>query len=272
MPVSGTITIYSTRGGNGKTIVSMLLAIAASRRNLKTVLIDADIEAPSFIHLTKPLEEEYVTWVDYLDEITDDITELPQKSKIPNLDVIFSPSPKVGKNFLGWKSKEWWQHALKRSMIAEQELHQNGYDIIILDNQSGTSLNSVNNMVLADVSVMVIRPVSYGLGAAEQFIGEMYRVLRNMKPRQDYYIWNQVQAPTKEPEKIILNRFLDKWDANLSKHGLIHGGRINFNPTLNLGLLSEDTNLNDYFSEVADPINRLLDTIIDSRKSSKQSN
>jgi MinD-like ATPase involved in chromosome partitioning or flagellar assembly len=156
-----------------------MLAIAAAKRNLKAVVIDADLEAPSLMHLLHP-QKVAPTWVDYLEEYVNDITELPQKTNIPNLEVIYSPTPQVGKNFLGWKSKAWWQQALKRSMIAEQELHQAGYDFVVLDNQSGTSLNSVNNMVLADASVMVIRPATYGVGAAENFIGEMYRVLRNI--------------------------------------------------------------------------------------------
>lgn len=260
----GTITIYSTRGGNGKTIVSLMLAIAAAKRNYKTVVIDADLEAPSLLHLLKP-NNTHPTWVDYLEERIIDITELAQSSEIPNLDVIYSPTPKVGKNFLGWKSKAWWQQALKRSMIAEQELHQSGYDFIVIDNQSGTSLNSVNNMVLADASVMVIRPSTYGLGAAENFIGEMYRVLRNMKPRKDYYLWNQIQVPSNDNEKLILDNFLKKWDVNMAQHGLIYGGRIDFNSTLSLGLLGEDPNFADYFSEIATPINFLLDQLISNK-------
>jgi MinD-like ATPase involved in chromosome partitioning or flagellar assembly len=257
----GTVTIYSTRGGNGKTITSLMLAIAAAKRNLKAVVIDADLEAPSLMHLLHP-QKVAPTWVDYLEEYVNDITELPQKTNIPNLEVIYSPTPQVGKNFLGWKSKAWWQQALKRSMIAEQELHQAGYDFVVLDNQSGTSLNSVNNMVLADASVMVIRPATYGVGAAENFIGEMYRVLRNMKPRKDFYMWNQVQIPKSEQEKDILNNFLTTWDNNMEKHGLIYGGRVNFNLTLNLALLGEVTDFSKYFSEVAGPINELLDLLI----------
>ncbi len=96
----GTICVYSTRGGNGKTITSLMLAIAAARRNKKVVIIDADLEAPSLMHLLKPADE-MPSWVDYLEERISDVTELPQKTNIPNLEVIYSPTPVVGKNFLG---------------------------------------------------------------------------------------------------------------------------------------------------------------------------
>ncbi|MFV2016799.1 MAG: ParA family protein [Candidatus Heimdallarchaeota archaeon] len=259
----GTITVYSTRGGNGKTISSVMIAIAAAKRNLKTVIIDADLEAPSLLHLLKP---NYIdlTWIDFLEEMEKDISKLPIKTSIPNLDVIYSPTPRVGKNFLGWKSKDWWQQALKRSIAGEQQLHEIGYDLVVVDNQSGTSLNSVNNMVLADTSVMIIRPATYGVGAAEHFIGEMYRVLRDIKPRKDYYMWNQVFIPEDSEDKNFLESFLSKWDENLKNHGLINGGRINFNTKLNLGLLGEEPQIEDFFSEVEVPINLLLDQILES--------
>ncbi len=238
-----------------------MIAIAAAKRNLKTVIIDADLEAPSLMHLLKPSEMDK-TWVDFLEDTVDDVLELPHKTQIPNLDVIYSPTPKVGKNFLGWKSKDWWQRALKRSIDGEQSLHEAGYDLVIVDNQSGTSLNSVNNMVLADTSVMIIRPATYGVGAAEHFIGEMYRVLRDIKPRKDYYMWNQIFIPAEDDDRSLLEAFLHKWDMNLEKHGLINGGRINFNTKLNLGLLGEDPQLEEFFSEVAIPINGMLDKIL----------
>lgn len=258
----GTLTVYSTRGGNGKTIVSCMIAIAAAKRGYKTVILDADLEAPSLMHLLKP-SSLGATWVDFLEEKIDDVPSLPKPTNIPNLDVIYSPAPKIGKNFLGWKSKDWWQQALKRSIEAEQELHHHGYDLVIIDNQSGTSLNSVNNMVLADTSVMVIRPATYGVGAAENFIGEMYRVLREIKPRKDFYIWNQVYVPADNQEQDILDNFLNRWDQTLSEHGLIKGGRINFNTKLNLGLLGETPNLQNFFSEVQDPINSLFDKVLE---------
>lgn len=257
----GTITVYSTRGGNGKTISSVMIAIAAAKRNLKTVIIDADLEAPSLLHLLKPSHID-LTWVDFLEEKENDISKLPIKSAIPNLEVIYSPTPKVGKNFLGWKSKDWWQQALKRSIAGEQQLHEIGYDLVVVDNQSGTSLNSVNNMVLADTSVMIIRPATYGVGAAENFIGEMYRVLRDIKPRKDYYMWNQVFDPADNEDKDVLESFLSKWDTNLQNHGLINGGRINFNTKLNLGLLGEEPQIEDFFGEIEMPINHLLDQIL----------
>lgn len=261
MPKVGTLTIYSTRGGNGKTITSVMLAIAAAKRNLKTVIIDADLEAPSLMHLIKPIKNGH-TWVDFLTEEISDVKLLPRQSVIENLDIIYSPTPKIGKAFLSWKEKEWWQQALRRSMIAIEELHENGYDLVVVDNQSGTSLNSVNNMVLADASVMVIRPATYGVGAAESFLDEMYRVLRGMKPRTDYYIWNQVQSPTNEQDKNILENFLKKWDDKMIEHGIINGGRIYFNPKLNLGLLAEEPNLIYHFDEVSKSINELLDLLL----------
>ena len=147
-------------------------------------------------------------------------------------------------------------------MIAEHELHAAGYDLVIIDNQSGTSLNSVNNMVLADATIMVIRPATYGAGAAENLLGEMYKVMRGMKPRVDYYLWNQVIKPLSEEEESILNSFKAKWDEKLNKQGLYHGATINFSSKLNLGLLADEPDLIDYYPELEDPLNKMLDDIL----------
>jgi hypothetical protein len=114
---------------------------------------------------------------------------------------------------------------------------------------------------------MIIRPATYGVGAAENFIGEMYRVLRDIKPRQDYYMWNQVFVPADDEDNTFLETFLEKWDSNLNNHGLIYGGRINFNTKLNLGLLGEEPKIEDFFDEVEKPINKLLDQILSTKLS-----
>ncbi len=72
----------------------------------------------------------------------------------------------------------------------------------------------------------------------------------------------QVFIPEDNEDKEFLESFLSKWDLNLKNHGLVNGGRINFNTKLNLGLLGEEPQIEDFFSEVQTPINQLLDQIL----------
>lgn len=255
------LTIYSTRGGNGKTISSLFLAIASAKRGIKTVLIDADLEAPSLIHLLDAFKSKY-SWVDYLENPEIELDDLLNSCRIENLKIIFSPPPKVGKAFLGWQNKSWWKIALKHSLIAKTKLQEKGYEMIIIDNQSGTSYNSLNNLVFSEISIMVLRPASYGLGATEGILKEVFNSLKDMKERIDYYLWNQVHVVTAEDEKELLENFINKWDERLNDLGLKRLGKIDYNTKLNLSLLMENPDLLEQFGLLKENFNSLLDEVL----------
>lgn len=266
MPKQHTVTVYSTRGGSGKTITSVSLAKRLAHRGYKTIIIDVDLEAPSILHLIHPKVDisQINFWSDYLDA-KDGVTvvNLIQQTEISNLDVIYTGTPHMGKRFLLNKKTNWWENALKRSLLAQKELYDLGYEYIILDNQSGTSLNSVNNMILADSSVLVVRPVNYGVDATESFIEEMYRILRGMKLRNDFYIWNQVINPLNEEEEQMLLTFMDKYNSIFQKAGVTLGTTIYHDRKLNLQLLSNISPLSfDFPTNIYDSIDVLIDKII----------
>ncbi len=255
------LTVYSTRGGNGKTLTALFLGIAAVKRGLKTVVIDADFEAPSLTHLLSNQTKE-LTWVDYLENDNIDITDLINPNIIGNLDIIFSPPPRIGKNFLGWKADNWWKKALQKAIVAKKELELLGYDLVIIDNQSGTSYNSVNNMVFSEISIMVLRPSNYGLGATESILKEIFNTLKGMNRRMDYYLWNQVHRVSDQDERLLLDQFLEKWDDRLTALGLKKLGSVEYNIKLNLELLNDNPDLNDQFNLIKDNYNNLMDTIL----------
>lgn len=255
------VTVYSTRGGNGKTITSLFLAIAAAKRGIKTIIIDADLEAPSLIHLLNSYTSKH-SWVEYLENQEISVSSIINPSKIENLDIIFTPPPKIGKAFLGWKSNSWWKDALKRSLMAKKQLEQMGYQLIILDNQSGTSYNSLNNLVFSEISIMVLRPAAYGLGATEDILREIFLTLKDMGERTDYYLWNQVHVVQNEEEKRLLDNFLINWDERLHTLGLNKLGKVDYNTHLNLSFLSEKPDLVELFNLLEDNFDLILNLII----------
>ena len=261
-----TITVYSTRGGSGKTITSLSIAKTLATRGYKTVLIDVDIEAPSLVHLIPPPEDldSMRYWTEYLDNPNLNMEDVIFNCKINNLSIIYSNTPEMGKHFLQTKQRSWWESALKRELLAQQELYRMGYDFIILDNQSGTSMNSVNNMILEDTSVLVVRPANYGADATESFIDEMYRVLKGIKPRNDFYIWNQVIKTENEDEEKILRDFLERYNPRIKKSGLTLGCEIPFDRVLNLRLLTSPENyVFDLPEDIQKPIDQLIDTLLE---------
>ncbi len=214
--------------------------MSLAKRGLKTIMIDVDLEAPSLIHLLPPKSNPSRFWPDYLDEGDRvQLGELIQQTSMDNLDVIYTSSPEMGKKFLQTKQRNWWEQALKHSLMAQKKLYEMGYDFIILDNQSGTSMNSVNNMILADISVLIVRPTHYGVDATETFVQELYRILRDMKPRKDYFVWNQVPDVSTPEEQDLLNRFIDKWNRRLEGMGLHYGATLPLDRMFNLQLLND---------------------------------
>ena len=256
-----TLTVYSTRGGNGKTIASVLIAIAANKRGIKTVLIDADVEAPSLGNLLN-VGNSGPSWIDFLEERINDVNQLITDCNIPGLKVIYSPNPKIGHSFLNSKSQLWWSNALKRSVLAENELHKVGFELVIVDNQAGSSVNSLNNMILADATLMVIRPSAYGVEVSERYYNDMYKFLQGMKNRSDFYLWNQILEPSDGKEKEIMDEFLGVWDKKMQDHGLIGGGRINYNSKLDFELLKDSPDLIEHYQKVESSVNSLLDKIL----------
>ncbi len=265
------ITIYSTRGGSGKTLTTLMMGITSAKRGYKTIIIDVDLEAPSLIHLIKPMKNNIYTWVDFIetaldeDNISPDIVlQMINDTKIENLKVIYSPSPEIGKSFLSWKSKDFWKDALRATLYAINILKEQGFDIIIFDNQSGTSLNSINNLVIADVSVMVMRPSEYGLGATEALIKNMYNKIQGMKSRIDYYIWNQLHHPMNQEEEEIIDSFLKHWDQLLSSYGLEKAGLIKFERKLNIEFLADYPNFDRIYDKIFSKYTYIFDKILDS--------
>jgi cellulose biosynthesis protein BcsQ len=255
-----TITVYSTRGGSGKTITSVSIATTIAKRGYKTILIDVDIEAPSLIHLLPPKNPDIEYWTNYLDGDELELEDLIQETDVPNLSILYTSSPEMGKRFLQNKNRKWWENALKNSLLAQQKFYEIGYDFIILDNQSGTSMNSVNNMILADTSVLVVRPANYGVDATESFITEMYRILKGMKTRKDFYIWNQVITTTNDAEDALLENFLHRYNNRFTANGLELGCMIPFDRMLNLLLLNE---IKETLFSLPENVQTAIDELVD---------
>ena len=65
-------------------------------------------------------ENEIKTWTDYLEQTYDNISKVTYPTQYPNLDVIYSPPPEVGKNFPAEKSSSWWMQALKTCLYDKE--------------------------------------------------------------------------------------------------------------------------------------------------------
>lgn len=259
-----TVTVYSTRGGSGKTLISVNLAYWLAKEGHKTLIIDADIEAPSLDKiLLSPESERSRTWVHYLGNSVEDLASVIESTKFENLDLISSPQPEVGQEFLSSQRSEWWAVALKRSIQAQKELYERfNYEWIIVDNQSGISMNSVNHMAIADRSLLVLRPANYGVDASFRFIKEMYNILKDVRERKDFYVWNQVPIPQNKEEETQLKLFMDAWDDFFQTIGLQSTVRMSYSHSVAISLISKGAGVFTHIPEFQKNIEKIAKQII----------
>lgn len=203
------------------------------------------------------------TWVHFLDGYIDNVEKIILETEYDNLFLIRSPPPEIGKRFLSTKRHEWWASALKRSIVAQQELTKLGFEWIIIDNQSGISMNSVNHMALADNSLLVLRPANYGVDATFEFLREMISILQaTVQTRNDFYVWNQVPQPQNDYEKKLLDKFLNIWDDFFIKMGVRPTIRIPYVHSVSIELLGRNAGIFPHIKEFYAGIEEIANKII----------
>ncbi|MFX0066338.1 MAG: ParA family protein [Candidatus Hermodarchaeota archaeon] len=239
------VQLHSFKGGTGKTMLATNFAYFLAHADQKVLLIDADLLAPSYREIIPPKNGNITTWADLLECPEEKLEHtLPlaiHPTFIPNLDIIYSPLPQIGKAFLVGKEMSWWADALKIMLTRIKPFLVSNYNVIFLDNQNGISANSSNNIVMSDMGVLVLRPVSYGMTGTIHTFKELYAKLKGFPAgadRQTFLIWNQVPYDNRNEElNNLAGSIIDRWNSVFEQIGLKTIAHIDFNPTLALQML-----------------------------------
>ena len=245
---------HSYKGGSGKTVISINLAVLlASKFNKKVLFIDGDLLAPSLDKVFPPSSNiSEKTWPDYLDGICGNLDEVIFETSIPNLDIIYSPSPEIGKRFLTEKKMNWWVSALKKQLLC-RDVWFKIYDYVIIDNQNGISMNSANNLATSDIGYLVVRPAIYAIEGTIKLIKEMYKTIQGIRDRRDFLIWNQIPVSNIRKNNLKVKRFLKHWDTYFQKINVEPIIKINYNANFNITMLesnnSEPIGVSPYFKK-----------------------
>jgi MinD-like ATPase involved in chromosome partitioning or flagellar assembly len=236
-----TITVHGFKGGTGKSLIALTLAYQLSNQGEKVLTIDGDFHAPCF-ETFFPRTNDVKPFTEYLTSdcsIEDVITETTYK----NLWTSYAPTPSFGQEVLQADVKAHGQY-LKRIRdgikVAHEEL---GFDKVIIDNASGISLMSINYLTCSDKSVMVIRPVRYGVETTYELVSAIYRKLRYANPkaaREDFHVWNQV--PLNDEAKITsrIEKYLKYWQEKFIEAELAYGSTIPYIPEIVAGMIVDN--------------------------------
>ena len=251
-----TIVIHSFKGGVGKTAITTNLSYFLSqKKNKRILLIDGDIAAPSYrkVFESKFKLERILTWTDFLDEKYEFLSgetmkNYIHKTKYPNLDIIYSPLPELGKKFLSEKSLDWWTSALRNAFLAKElALGELDYDYMIIDNQSGILMNSVNNLTLANIIILVLRPIAYGIDGTAEMIKSIYSSIRNVTnnlwKQKVFLIWNQIPYDLEnEKEKKKIDAFIEEWNENFETNDFLGIAKIPYDQEYTSSMLKYNEN------------------------------
>jgi flagellar biosynthesis protein FlhG len=164
------------KGGVGKSLVSILLAIELAQRNRKTILIDTDLGGAN-LHTLMGIKTPSRTLNDFVTRKYSAMEEICIPTTLNNLQVICGAS-----EILSFANP---QYAQKNKIV--QSLSRLPADHVVLDLGAGTSYNVLDFFLIADHPIVVVTPQPISIQNAYGFVrNAVYRKLSRMTSQHTY--------------------------------------------------------------------------------------
>jgi len=173
------ISIHSSRGGTGKSLVSSNIAVIYASEGRSVALLDFDFRAPSLQTIFQA-GDRVKGWVNgYLDgraRLEDVMVDLTDRFRIKGRLLAGFANPEMeAMREIARKDRRWQMRALRRVVAMKQELAEKfGVDIIIVDTSPGIQYSSVNAVVGADVSVIISTMDILDIEGVQRMVRELY--------------------------------------------------------------------------------------------------
>jgi MinD-like ATPase involved in chromosome partitioning or flagellar assembly len=175
------ISIHSSRGGTGKSLLATNLAMIYAKKGVNVALLDLDFRAPSLEGVfSKIIKNPVECWLnDYLngrcsaEDATVDISgNYDLKGKL--LVGLANPNLNVMRN-MAERSRAWEVSAIKRLFSLRSYLFEKmKIDRVFLDTSPGVQYMSVNAAVSSDLSLVVTTLDSIDLMGTKNVLTELY--------------------------------------------------------------------------------------------------
>ena len=175
-----TLSIHSSRGGTGKTVIATNLAVALANRGSNVALIDMDFRAPSLsVVFSKQINDSVKYWLnDYLEnrctarQIVIELHQTGLKGKL--FLVLANPAIEAITGVIE-KSREWEVSALKKLFALRAFLFDEmNVDYCVFDTSPGVQYSSVNAAVASDLSIIVTTLDMLDMDGVKRLLLDLY--------------------------------------------------------------------------------------------------
>mgnify|MGYP003931497865 CR=1 FL=1 len=171
------ITFHSYKGGTGKTLLAVNLAMIFADKGKKVCLLDLDLRAPS---LSSTFHNTNTYWMNgYLSKAcnTDGIlTECtPNYIKGGQLFVGLADPSTSAIREMSSKDRKWGMKALARLLALKDSLIKDmDFDYVIVDSSPGLQYSSINAIVAADMVLVVTSIDRSDVEGTQRMIHDLY--------------------------------------------------------------------------------------------------
>jgi len=178
-----TISIHSSRGGTGKSVIATNLAVILANRGSKVALLDLDFRAPSLaMAFSEAIKIPVKCWLnDFLNSkctaeqiFTDVSGKYNLKGKL--LIGLANPAMDAMRDVME-KSRSWEVTAVKKLFSLISTINDMHVDYCISDTSPGMQYSSINAIVSSDISLIVTTLDSLDLKGTEDMLTELYDAL-----------------------------------------------------------------------------------------------
>jgi septum site-determining protein MinD len=175
------ISIHSSRGGTGKTVIATNLAVILANRGFNVALLDLDFRAPSLATVfSEAIETPVKCWLnDFLNgKCTPEETLIDVSGKYllkgRLLVGMANPAMEAVRNIME-KSRAWEVTAVKKLFSLLSTIFNNmRLDFCISDTSPGMQYSSINAIVSSDISLVITTLDSLDLKGTEDMLVELY--------------------------------------------------------------------------------------------------
>lgn len=165
------IAVGGGKGGIGKTLVSVNLAVALAQRNQKVVIVDADLGGAN-VHTCLGIAQPQTTLTDYVERRIARLEDVCVPTSIPNLSLIGGALDALDVANLKFQQK---QKLLRNLQTLDA-------DTVVLDLGAGTSFNVLDFFLVAHHGLLVLLPEPTSIENAYRFIkNAFFRRLQDLQ-------------------------------------------------------------------------------------------